>query len=878
MNTLKEAVVVKEHIPDAEMKMFAIDVRAFSKGFEEFYQRTINEGMITVNRGKPSRILPDPETNDAIVFYENSETGETKKEHFDIVVLASALIAPKSNKPLAEALGVELDEHGFFKPREESSSPLCSSREGIFLAGCTTTPKDITDSIIEASGAASLAGTYIKETISAEVKEESIEEEPVEPVKEPTTPEELRIGVFLCHCGINIAGFVDMQELHEYSETLPGVVLVQQNVYSCSSSAQENIAKAIKDHNLNRIVIASCSPRTHLPIFMDTAEKTGLNPYLVEMTNIRDQCSWVHMHDREGATNKAKDLVRMSVARASNLERLSSISLTLEKTALVIGGGIAGLKAAADLARRGFKTTLIEKANKLGGHTSELSAVYPSFKPGAELVKEFVEEVEKQGVEVYTNAKLEEVSGFVGNFDINFSVNGKTYNKKIGAIVIASGFALANPPDKYKYKKLKNVVKNIDLERALLKGEKLPKRIAFIQCVGSRGENNNPACSRYCCQASIKQAIAVREKGSEVVVFYRDMRVYQRSGEELYWQARKMGVRFLRLTEQREIEILGARKVEAVKAKLFTGQTVEYKCDAVVLAVGMVPRQAETDELVEKFKVQRSEDGFFMERHPKLGPVETAIEGVFLAGTCQSPKDIGDSVAQASAAASKIATLLNHPTVYLPPVITRVNEQYCRGCGKCVDVCEFLAIQLVEREEGYLVAEVNPALCKGCGSCVKECASQAIILKKSSSKRFAFIIEEKCVGCGQCVHVCPNRAISIPWGQGLTNEEFQEKLIEYTYGVLKGKEKKSSFLNFVIKVTKECDCLSRTQKPIMEDIGILASLDPIAIEKATVDLIFKNLGYDLFGKIHSKAKWWLQQEYGEKIGLGSRDYKLIKIS
>ncbi len=727
MNAIKDSLIVREFFPDAEIIVFYIDIRAFGKEFDEFYSRSLDEDVKYI-RSKPSKITEDPKTGDLILSYENTETAKIEEITVDLAVLSSALVPHDDTADLAATLGVETDADGFFTMKNSCSRPMESTKEGVYLCGCNTAPKDITDAIAEACGAA------LKASVSVADSKLQIEEEVIEEINVEGEP---RVGVFVCHCGLNIAGLLDCDELARYAEKLDNVVYSTDLLFACSEANQRDIQDAIKEHNLTRVVVAACTPKTHEPVFRENSKKAGLNPYLLEMVNIRDHCSWVHTQEPEAAMVKAKDLIRMGVARSRHLKPLQPREMEVGQDVLVVGGGIAGIQTAIDLSTRGFKVTLIEKALQLGGRVRELATTYPSGKPGQALIDELLKELNKTDVTVLTETEIEKVEGFVGHFTVTLKKgrNGPSEAEelKIGAIVVAIGSDIFDPEGKYHYGAFKNVLTNMEMEHLLLSEKDITidgkpvKTVAFIQCVGSRGdEGGNPGCSRYCCQAAIKQAIALREHGINVVIYYKDIRVYSKGAERMYRKAREMGVLFLRYHDSNKPVISGKKTAEQITVMSPPlRKELILDVDAVVLSCGMVPKAQDSEKLSELLKIPRSADKFFMERHPKFGPVETNVDGIFLAGCAQFPKDIADSIAQASAVASKIAALLSKGRITMEPITSFIDENYCRGCGECAAVCEFNAIEMIEKQPGIMVGRVNSALCKGCGTCASVCPTGA---------------------------------------------------------------------------------------------------------------------------------------------------------
>lgn len=729
MNAVKDSMLIRQHDPEVkDITILYTDLRAFGKGFDDFVQRSKDEASAIYIRGRPAKVDLNPDTGILEVFVEDTLRHELKRIPADLVVLSVAAAPNDGAMELANLLGIEVDKNGFIKRRDPAVSAVESTRDGIYVCGSAVGPQVIPDCVAQASAVASRAQRFL---VDHRVDMEDTHAPPMDLSGPP------RVGVLICHCGINIAGLLDIDDLMEYSSSLPNVVVAAEHQFACSSTGQEGLVELINEHNLNRIVVAACTPRTHEPVFRENCAQMGFNPYLLEMVNIRDQCSWVHAKDRELAQQKAKDLIRMGIARAVKLAPLTESEAPMIQSALVIGGGIAGIQASEDLANKGFPVTLVEKEKVLGGRliSPNLRYLYPNLRPAEDVLRKNIKELEESGARVLLETEVEDIKGYVGNFDVK--LKGATDETlQVGAIILAFGADLYIPKDgEYGYGKLPNVITSQEFEKWFIEhevdlefnGEK-PKSASFILCVGSRDPEGFTGCSRYCCPTAIKQAIEFADRGIDTTIFYRDIRTISTGAEEMYREARGKGVLFIRIPPDEKPLVIGDKKAEAVQSfDELLNRRLEVTTDLVVLGVGMCAKQPETAYFHDMLKASLGLDGFFLERHPELAPVETAVEGVFLAGTLQGPKDIVDTIAQASAAAAKAATYLAHENVTLDPAIAVVQTDKCRGCGKCVDICLFQAPVLVELEDGAYVAEINASLCKGCGTCGAWCPSGAIV-------------------------------------------------------------------------------------------------------------------------------------------------------
>ena len=741
MNAVKDSMLMRQHDPEIEdITILYTDLRAFGKGFDDFVQRSFDEGSATYVRGRPAKIYHQPDGDTLEVFVEDTLGHEQRRVPADLVVLSVAAAPNDGAIRLAKTLGVETDRYGFIAPKDPAISAVESTRDGIYVCGSAVGPQVIPDCVAQASASAARAQLFLT---GHRIEER---EEPVEPLDLSGPP---RVGVMVCHCGVNIAAVLEVEELAEYASSLSDVVIAKADLFTCSSTGQDALTEMIREHGLNRVVVAACTPRTHEPVFRESCARIGFNPFMLEMVNIRDQCSWVHVEAKAEAQEKARALIRMGVARARHLEPLQGGEAPMTRAALVIGGGIAGIQAATDLAVQGFPVTLVEKSERLGGRLSEpnLKLLYPTMRPASEVLEEKIRRLRSSGTRVLLNTEVTGISGFVGSFQATLG-GAVRETLPVGAVILAVGADLYEPTGEFGYGTLSNVVTSAELERTfcsdgdLGSGGDEPGHAAFILCAGSRDPEGSTGCSRYCCPTAIKQAIELRERGIDTTVFYRDIRTVSSGAEEMYRKARGMGVLFIRIPPGEKPLVVGDERARAVRCyDDLLGRKLEVASDLVVLSVGMRARQPETAAFHEMLKASLGLDGFFLERHPELAPVETAIEGVLLAGTVQGPKDIVDTVAQASAAAAKASVFLAFDRVKLDPAVAEVDEHRCRGCGDCASICEFHAPQMVEVAPGVQVARINPSLCKGCGTCASWCPSGAITARHFTDQQMNAMID-----------------------------------------------------------------------------------------------------------------------------------------
>ncbi len=742
MYATKEAIVAKEHAGEGlRCDIFFMDIRAFSKGFEAYFESAKKQGVNYI-RCRVASVEEIAETRNLRIHY-LAEDDRKESREYDLVVLAVGMQPPKGAGAIAERLGIALNEFGFC--RTSLFRPVESSRDGIYVAGPFTEPKDIPETVMQASASASKVLSLLCDVRGSLVRPKEY------PPERDIAGQEPKVGVFVCHCGTNIAGVVNVPAVVEYARTLPGVVCAENNLYTCSNDSQERIKEKIEEHGLNRVVVASCTPRTHEPLFRNTIREAALNPYLFEMANIRDQCSWVHMHEPEQATRKAKDLVRMAVAKARLLAPLRKGSVEMAKAALVIGGGLSGMSAALELASQGFAVHLVEREKELGGNLRNVRYLLNGEDP-REALKALVERVEgERRIHLHLGSKIEGIEGSIGRFRTKVTTNGGERQFDHGVVVVATG-AREYRPTGYLYGQDDRVVTQLELEnrlassggRFLAEGAGGPGTVVMIQCVGSR-DGDRPWCSRICCAEAVKNALKIKELSPEtsVYVLYRDIRTYG-FREGYYTKARQKGVVFIRFDEERKPEVVGDGKELRVRVHdQVLGLTLEIPSRLVVLSAGTVPRE-DNNAIAQLLKVPLNRDGFFLEAHMKLRPVDFATDGVFLCGMAHSPKTIEESIVQAGAAGAKAGALLSKDRIELEANISHVVDENCDGCAYCVDPCPYKAVTLIEYAWQGVVkktVEVNESICKGCGTCMATCPKKGVYVRGFSLEQIGAQIE-----------------------------------------------------------------------------------------------------------------------------------------
>jgi len=730
--TQKQVMLTKEHDAEAECTIFHNDIRSWGKDFERFYQRAEKLAGVRFIRSYVSIGKEDPETKNVTIRYATTEDG-VKEEEFDLVVLSVGLNPPADYEEMAETFGIELDSHGFCKT--DPVNPIEGSRPGIFISGAFQGPMDIPESVISASGAEALCGELLNH------RRGKLAQKRIYPPERDVSNEELKIGVFVCRCGANIGAVVDVPSVVGYASALPNVVYAQEQLFSCATSYIQEIADLVKEKGLNRLVIAACTPLNLEPTFRDALREAGINQYFLEMANIREHDSWVHSKEPEEATEKAKDLVRMSVARASLLEPLQEIELPVNRTGLVVGGGIAGMTSSLSIANQGHDVYLVEKDASLGGMARRLYYTLEGLDVQAYL-QELVHKVYQHPlVHVLTNAVITEATGYVGNFITKVKSDRGVTEIKHGAAVIAIG-AEEYKPTEYLYGKDDRVLTLLELEEKIVKKEERlvnAQSLVMIQCVGCRNEDRN-YCSRVCCSQAIKNALKLKaiNPQMDIYIIFRDMRTYGFS-EDYYREAANREVNFIRYEPDTKpqveaVEEEGRNILRVTVPDPILCKMISIDADILSLAAAVIP-PAENKEISQLFKLTLGPDGFFKEAHVKLRPVDFSTDGLFLCGMDHYPKHIQEAISQAYGAAGRALTLLSHDIVTVSGSVCGVDQKKCIGCGACISACTYGAIEFQETKQGKK-ALVNPVLCKGCGLCNTKCPTGAISLKHFTNEEF----------------------------------------------------------------------------------------------------------------------------------------------
>lgn len=732
MASTKEAVIAREHDPEIKPTIFFIDIRTFGKNFDKYYESAKNEYGVRYVRCMVSKVNEDPETSNLEIKYIDSE-GKVKTELFDLVVLAAGLEPSSRIEDLAKKLGVKLNDYKFIaSPGYENN---ISSKEGVYVSATAFEPQDIPESVISGSASASFASSILAPKRGTMVKKKRY------PKEKDISKKDLRIGVFICHCGRNISSVVKVKDVADYAKNLPNVFYADDLLYTCSQDGLEEIKKKILENDLNRVVVASCTPRTHEALFRDTVRETGLNPYLFDMASIREQVSWVHRDNPEGATKKAKELVSMMVEKVKLLKPIKRKTVGINNKCLVIGAGISGLTASLSLAKQGFYVFLIEKEKELGGHMREVFFTLSGWNPQEELKKLIQEVEENKLIKIYKDTKLKEMKGFRGNFKSVIVTDSKEQEIEHGSVIVATG-AEENKVQEYLYGQDKCVITQTELEKKLAESKdslKDLKSIVMIQCVGSRDENN-PYCSRVCCGHAVKNALKLKELNSDIniTIIYRDIMTYG-FGEKYYLKAREQGVVFVRYEKEQKPKVIKDKnKIKIVHLDPSIKEDITIEADLLVLSVGMVP--PDNKDLSKELKVPLNSEGFFMEAHAKIRPLDFTTEGMYVCGTAHSPRYLEESVVQANGAAVRAVTLLSKKEIETKADIVRVIERKCTGCGMCIHVCPYSAREMDDADSKN-VAKVLQAVCQGCGACAIACPSGATEQEGFEKKQIISMID-----------------------------------------------------------------------------------------------------------------------------------------
>jgi heterodisulfide reductase subunit A len=724
--TQKQVILTKDHDSEARCTIFHNDIRSYGKDFERFYQRTERLPGIRFIRSYTSIVKEDPVTKNVTIRYSTPNEG-VKEEEFDMVVLSVGLNPPRDSQGMAKKFAIELNSHGFCKVNPVN--PMETSRPGIFISGAFQGPVDIPESVVTGCGAGSQCGELL------DYRRGNLSRERVYPEERDVSQEEPKVGVYVCHCGANIGRIVNVPSTVEYALTLPHVVHAEESLFICSTEAAAMLARDIKERGLNRVIVAACTPRTHEPLFRDTLREAGINQYYYDMANIREHCSWVHSKEKEEATQKAKDIIRMSVARACHLEPLQEFDLPVDKRALVVGGGIAGLTSALSIANQGHEVCLVEKNKNLGGLARKIHYTLEGLDVQSYL-RDLIEKVYQHPlVHVYTDATIMNVSGYVGNFVTRVKSDRGLTEIKHGAAVIAIGAEVYKPTE-YLYGADDRVLTHLELEEKIaVKDEKVmnAQSLVMIQCVGCRNEDRN-YCSRICCSESIKNALKLKDLNPriDVTVLFRDMRTYGFK-EDYYREAANKEVRFIRYEPDDPPEVKSGKSEEGRSVLKVTatdtilGKKLELDADIVALAAAVIP-SPDGKEIAGLFKVALGPDEFFQEAHVKLRPVDFGAEGIYLCGIAHYPKLISETISQAYGAAGRVLTLLSNDTVVASGSVCAVDEDKCISCGACITACTYGAIEFYTSPQGRK-ARVTPVLCKGDGLCNSKCPTGAIVLK-----------------------------------------------------------------------------------------------------------------------------------------------------
>ncbi len=721
----KQVILTKDHDVDAQCTIFHNDIRSYGKDFERFYQRTENLPGVQFIRSYVSIVKENPVTKNVTIRYSTTDDG-VKEEEFDMVVLSVGLTPPADVQGMAKKFGIELNAHQFCKTNSFNS--MKTTRPGIFVSGTFQGPTDIPESVFSASGAGSQVGELL------DYRRGELAQERIYPPERDVAAEEPRIGVIVCHCGANIGRVVDIPSVVEYALSLPNVVYAQEQLFACSTNSAQEITDMTKEKGLNRVVVAACTPRTHEPLFRDTLREAGINQYFYEMANIREHCAWVHSKEKEAATQKAKETIQMSVARVRHLEPLQEFDLSVNKMALVVGGGLAGMTSALSIANQGHQVHLVEKEADLGGMARRIKSTLDGLDVQTYLHDLIKKVYQHPLIRVYHNAAITDATGYVGNFVTKVESEGRVAEIKHGAAVIAIGAEVSQPTE-YLYGEDDRVMTHLELDEKIAQGDEgvvNSESLVMIQCVGCRNEDRN-YCSRICCSESIKNALKLKELNPQmdICILFRDIRTYGFK-EDFYREAASKDIRFIRYEKDDKPQVAavtegGKPVLRVTVTDPILGKKLEIDADALALAAAVIP-SSESQQIAGQFKVTLIPDGFVQEAHVKLRPVDFTAEGIYLCGTAHYPKFISETISQAYGAAGRALTILSNDTVVASGSVCVVNENDCLSCGACIAACTYGAVEFRETPQGRK-AIVNPVLCKGDGLCNTKCPTNAISLK-----------------------------------------------------------------------------------------------------------------------------------------------------
>ncbi|NVM53957.1 MAG: CoB--CoM heterodisulfide reductase iron-sulfur subunit A family protein, partial [Candidatus Helarchaeota archaeon] len=721
MFSMKNARFLRMHEPDAEIYICYIDIRAAGKRFEYYYRTTMEQYGIKFIRGRVSEIQEDPRTKNLTVKMENTEVDEPETiDEVDLVVLNCAFVPSESSKKIMDMLGLSRGEDNFIEEAHPNIASLETKLPGIYVVGVSHGPRDGADTIIEAKAVASAATTDLNPP--TEFLEKQI-------IKDISPTEKPRVGVFVCHCGGIISSVVDVKNVTKEIAKQPNVEFSIDYLFMCSSPGQELIKEKIHEHNLNRIVVASCTPVMHEKTFRDCVESVGLSRYyFTGPINIREQCAMVHQSKPDEATVKARDLIYGGVARVCGLDVVPVMDIEVKPTVLIIGGGISGINAAIDLAKKNLEVVIVEQESKLGGRLNHLYELFPSGESAEELLQKKLDELNSyDNITIYFSTEIAKLDGYIGNFTVSLNNSGKLKEIDVGTIIVAVGTQVYQPEDgEYGYRKFKNILTSLEFEEKLKAGEIGDlNNIAFIQCVGSRaypGEVGNLHCSRVCCNVSIMLSEVIKEKNPSAniyVLFKEHFRAFGRYMEENFKRIQEKGVNFIRWDRKNPPQVELDEQSDKFLVKVFDtfSQTMlSLPIDYVVLSVGQEGPTG-LGKLSEILGITRSEDGFIEELHLKFRPVETRVPGIY---TCASfPKDIADSIAAARGCASMVA--IQQKGIELELITAEVDEELCIGCGLCESLCPYGAISMVEVNPLKIISQTTDVQCQGCGICVASC-------------------------------------------------------------------------------------------------------------------------------------------------------------